>query len=184
MANKDALLEQYISEMDSLQREIDYQKSCLSPLRSRRDSIKSEIGSLKYQIADLRSARDQERDAARYCYQQRDHYSASSHKYNAQSLSDSIADKRSILDGYYDRLNEIKRECDLYYEQLNSARERKNRVRELYNSRLQEVRIERAAERAKWAEKNCKACGSVIRYRIDWSHIPNYCKSCKSSFGR
>lgn len=30
----------------------------------------------------------------------------------------------------------------------------------------------------RWCETRCKNCGTAIEYRRDWSHIPEYCKSC------
>lgn len=31
-----------------------------------------------------------------------------------------------------------------------------------------------------WQEKSCSGCGSTIRYRADWSNIPQYCSSCRN----
>lgn len=179
---QDYQLEQLKNEMDAAQRDIDIHKSCLDSVTQRRDSLKDQISSLKYEIANLKNERSREYDAAAESYRERSHEWAAIHKCNAQSLGDSIADKYSILDSYFEQLNVVKSERDSVFEAFKEAKERKYRALDEFKRRLEIVRAERDAERAKWHEKSCRKCGSIIRYHEDWNHIPNYCKACKINF--
>jgi hypothetical protein len=36
----------------------------------------------------------------------------------------------------------------------------------------------RVAAAEKWKTKSCNGCGGEIRYNVDWSKVPEYCKEC------
>jgi hypothetical protein len=36
----------------------------------------------------------------------------------------------------------------------------------------------------RWCETSCKHCGTAIEYRRDWSHVPEYCKSCSQMLSK
>lgn len=198
MPAKDYELDRLRSEIDAAQRKIDNAKSRLDLISSRRDSYNSEIQSCKYRIADLRNSIDREYEAVRICRQNKDRYYADDHKYKAQSFQNALSREREILNSYYEKKNGFKAEFDSALGALRDAKARKKRASDAFHARLNQVRAEREKEKAqrdqaraqrdrekaKWHETRCKKCGAPIRYHEDWAHIPNYCKSCKESFGK
>lgn len=60
--------------------------------------------------------------------------------------------------------------------------ERLKKARAAKNRRLDELKELKAAEDPHWLEKSCQGCGTTIRYRDNWSHVPNFCKECKAKF--
>ena len=65
---------------------------------------------------------------------------------------------------------------------LRNAKARKRQAREKFNAQLADLKAEREAEAQKWKTKKCECkcgCNKEIRYRIDWSNIPKFCKDCR-----
>lgn len=170
--SKNYEMERLHNEIDNAKRAISDAKSTLDYINLRRNPIKNEISSIKYRIDDYKRQMQNEYDAMHYCYQAHDKYSAENHKYNAQSWRASIQRERDTLNYQYDQLNSFKYEYDAALSKLRSANERKKQA---YNelNRLKEQ------DNLMWTEKPCRVCGSMIRYRKDWDHIPNVCKACK-----
>ncbi len=182
MAGKDFELDRLSGIMDSAQRDIDNLKPRLDALSSKREFLKGQICEYKYRIDDLKRDIDMEYSMMKSCYQARDRYSAENHKYNAQSYKEALQREYSYKNSIHEQLNCLKSEFDSVLSSFRSAKERKQNAREAFNRRLQEVRAIKEIEKAKWKEKPCKKCGQMIRYHIEWSHIPTYCKDCKSRY--
>lgn len=178
--NKDYELERLGNEIDCAQNEINIAKSKLDYIATRRDPIKSQLESSKYRIDELKRYVSSEYEAMRYCYQCHDKISAENHRYNAQSYKDSLQREYEIKNSYYTELNGFKTDYENALYQLRTAKEKKQQLLSSFKSRLEFLKSEHRAEQEKWREKPCKLCGSSIRYRIDWDHIPNVCKRCKS----
>lgn len=177
---KDIELERLRNEIDAAQRDIESAKSTLDYIASRRDPIKSQLDAVKYRIDDLKRTIQNEYDSMRYCYQCHDRIGAENHRYNAQSYKDALQREYSFKNGYFTELSCFKMDFQNALERLRSAKARKQQLISQFKSRLETVKAARTAEQSKWKEKACKLCGRTIRYRIDWEHIPNVCKECKS----
>ena len=178
MSGKDYELERLRSEMDSAQKDIDTAKARLDYVNARRNGIKSEIESVKYRICDIKRSIDEEYNMMKICFQNRDKYDAENHRYNAQSYKDSLQREYEIKKSYYHELDFMKDDYEAALSVLQSAKERKQRAREAFRTRLEVVRAQNESERSKWKEKPCKECGAPIRYHVEWSRIPDLCKPC------
>ena len=182
MPGKDTILQNLHSDIESAQRDIDSAKSRLDSISSRRDSIQREIESCKYRIEDLKHSRDREYEAARYCRQCHDKYSADNHRYNAESFKNALEREYSIKSSYIEQSKSLGGEFQSALSALRSAKERKQRAQEAFNQRLETLKRQQQSEREMWKEKRCSKCGATIRYRIDWAHPPSICKNCKDKF--
>ena len=180
MSGNDRELERLKSEMDTAQRAIDTAKSRMDSIGARREGIRREIESVNYRIADLKRHIDEEYRAVKVCYEARDKLHAENHKYNAQSYRDALQREYEIKKSLYEKLDMLKPEFESALASLRSAKGRKQRAIEAFKARLQILKQQNEMERAKWKEKPCRICGAVIRYHVDWAHIPSVCKACKS----
>lgn len=181
MAGKDYELERLRQEMDNAQREIDAAKSRLDYVSSRRDPIKSQIESINYIIADLKRSIDSEYESVRICKAARDRIGADNHRYNADSYKSSLSSQYEIKNGYRTQLDMLKSDFDSAISALREAKARKQQAREAFTRRLESLKAENEQEKAKWKETTCKKCGTTIRYHVEWTHIPELCKSCREA---
>ena len=53
-----------------------------------------------------------------------------------------------------------------------------------HKSRIEELKAQHIQESMHWHDKSCARCGCNIRYNDEWTHIPNYCKSCREILER
>ena len=179
MAGNDPELARLKSELDSIQREIDQAKRRLDEINNSRNFIKSQIDSQNYKIADLKRTIDEEYQAVGLCRRAGNRYDADNHRYRAESFRDSLSREYDIKNDLYNQLNYYKSDYETALFNLRSAKERKQRVMEAFQSRLQFLKSQNEMEKAKWKVKYCRICGKEIRYHVDWSHIPDLCKECK-----
>lgn len=179
MAGKDPELQRLSSEMDQAQRAIDSAKARLDPIRDKRSSIKSQMDSISYNIADLKRTIGNEYEAMRVCKAARDRIGADNHRYNAESYRSSLSSQYDIKNGLRSQLDYLRSDYDSAMSALNDAKARKQQLRESFNRRLEYLKAESEREKASWRETTCKRCGTTIRYRIDWSRIPDLCKPCR-----
>ena len=184
MMNKDTEVERLRAEMDSAQNDIASAKAALDSISASRNGYKSLIEQSKCRIDDIRRSMEREYQDMKYCYQCHDRYSAENHKYNAQSYRDSLNREREIKNGYIEQKRIWDERFHDALADLNSARERKQRAREAFNERLSRLRAERERQQAMWREKACKCCGRAVRYRVDWSKVPDLCPGCKEKAAR
>lgn len=175
---KDFELDRLHNEIESAKSAIESAKSRLDTVNSKRSGIKAQIDSCKYRIDDLKRSRDMEYDYMRTCRAARDRIGADNHRYNAESYTAAIQREYEVKNRYYEDLNYYKSDYESALNDLRNAKARKQQAIEAFQSRLQIVRVQNELRRSQWKETNCKKCGKVIKYHIDWKRIPNMCKEC------
>jgi len=178
MAGKDLELQRLGNELDNAQRAIDAAKVRLDQIAPRRANIKSQIEGVNYRIADTRRMVQSEYDSMKLCYQARNKYDAENHRYRAQSFKEGLQREYDLKNGLYSELNMIKVDFDSALAALRDAKDRKAQIREQFNARLAAVKANNEAERAKWKTTSCKCCGAQVRYHVEWTRIPDLCKTC------
>ena len=163
----------YRQQIADAQRELDQISSERERLHSRKTAISSQIDSCRYKIDDLKRSIEREYEGVRTCNQAHDRYYADVHRYNANSYREAKNREFSIMNGYIQESRNLKAELDRLRIRFNAALERKKEAQKC-------LRKYHENEQAQYREKRCRVCGGIIRYRVDWEHIPNVCKDCKA----
>ena len=146
MAGNDPERARLKSELDSNQREIDQAKRRLDEINNSRNFIKSQIDSQNYKIADLKRTIDEEYQAVGLCRRAGNRYDADNHRYRAESFLDSLSREYDIKNDLYNQLNYYKSDYETALFNLRSAKERKQRVMESFQSRLQFLKSQNEME--------------------------------------
>lgn len=179
---RDAELERLFSNISFLEREYE---SARSETDFYRNQVNSEWGILhdfQTQYRELKEEADEEFRLASYCWEMGDRASAKEHSENGKIINERKAYIASGLDSAHSRYDPMKEAFERAKEHQAEVLQRLKAARAEKNRRLDELKIQNEREAAHWHEKNCQKCGKTIRYRDDWSHIPNYCKDCKAMF--
>ena len=101
------------------------------------------------------------------------------YKHTWQYFSEKKAGVGLYLDGAHARFDSEKSEFDKAVAYQRGIKERLDQARNKHKLRIEELKAQNLQEQMHWKEKSCGRCGTTIRYNDTWSHIPNYCKSCK-----
>lgn len=182
MSQQDAELSRLFSQIAIWEEEFNRAKATTDGCRQQMNSEWESLHYLQTKYRQYKEMADEEFRSAKYCWEMNDKASAKVHSINGKNLNNEKMYLRPDLDRAHARFDSFKTAYenarahqDYVLEQLKEARSAKNK-------RLDELKAIKAAEDAHWHEKLCKRCGKTIRYRDDWSHIPNYCKECKAKF--
>ena len=180
--SKDPELERLFSRISAL--EAEYQSACSETdfYKNQMNQEWSSLHDLQVQYRELKEQADEEFRSASLCWEMGDRVSAKEHSENGKALNERKAYLSSGLDMAHSRYDPLKAAFDQAKERQTEVLERLKEARAAKNRRLDELKEEKAAEDAHWHEKSCQGCGTTIRYRDDWSHVPNYCKECKAKF--
>lgn len=183
---RDAQLDQYIREVESLEAEFQRARERTDCARSDMNRKWEEYKSLGDQYGELKELANREFEMSRTCFAAGDKYFAREHSINGKNLNErknylkpSMDNARAAHQSFKNAFQEAKAYQAQVLERLKAAREKKNQ-------RLQEVKARNAEEASHWHEKKCQSpgCGNIIRYRDNWDHIPNFCRECKEKFSR
>lgn len=146
-------------------------KAGLNESGSRIQKINEEIKSLRHTI-------DAEYDAMRQERSQGNRDAADAHRAAAQEF-------QMQLSGKYDEKKACFANLDIAREKFRQALDVQRQSRDTvqkawnaFNERLDFLKEQNRIEQAKWKEKPCRNCGKMIRYNIEWKHIPNLCHDC------
>ena len=182
MSQQDAELNRLFSQITLWEGEYNRAKAATDGCRQQMNSEWESLHYLQTKYRQYKEMADEEFRSAKYCWAMNDKANAKAHSINGQNLNNEKKYLRSELDRAhisFDSFKEAYKNAKIHQayvlEQLKAARAAKNK-------RLDELKAIKAAEDAHWHEKSCKRCGKTIRYRDNWSHIPNYCKDCKAMF--
>ena len=182
MRQQDPELERLFSRITVLEEEYRRAKGETDSCKLQMNSDWESLHYLQEKYRELKEMANEEFQAAKYCWSMNDRASAKEHSINGKDLNDRKAYLRPDLDRAHDRFTSSKAAFE-------KAKVRQEEVlgclkiaRAEKNGRLDVLKAAKVAEDAHWHEKTCKRCGKTIRYRDDWSHVPNYCKECKEKF--
>lgn len=182
MRTPDAELTRIKSRIDILEAEFQSAKVDTDFCRNAMNSEWESLHELQMQYRELKEQADEEFQQASYCWDMGDKASAKEHSENGKMLNERKAYLSSGLDVAHSRFDSLR-------DAFEQAKERQERIlahlreaRDKKNRRLDELREQNRQESAHWHEKPCAECGATISYRDDWTHIPSYCKDCKSKF--
>lgn len=179
---RDTELERLFSTISSLEQEYESARSETDFYRNQMNSEWGVLHDLQTQYRELKEAADEEFRLASYCWEMGDRASAKEHSENGKNINERKAYIASGLDSAHSRYDPMKEAFERAKEHQTEVLQRLKAARAAKNRRLDELKIENERDASHWHEKSCQNCGATIRYRDDWSHIPNYCKGCKTRF--
>lgn len=138
----------------------------------------SRIQKINDEITSLRQRIDMEYDAMRAQRAEGNRDAADAHRAAAQELQSELSGKYDEKKAYFTSLDAAR---EGFRQALNVQRESRDRVQQAwndFNARLDILKEKNRIEQAKWKEKPCRNCGKMIRYNVEWKHIPNLCHDC------
>lgn len=182
MSKRDPELERLITKIKTLEDQYQNAISETDTCRSKMNSEWSILHNLQEQYRQYKELADEEFRSASYCWQMGDRASAKEHSITGQNLNSRKSYIGLELDAAHSRYDPIKTAFERSKARQSELLEQLKEVRAAKNRRLDELKKQNAAEQAHWHEKSCQGCGTTIQYRDDWSHIPNFCKKCKTKF--
>ena len=182
MSRQDPELERLFSQISALEAEYNSARNETDFYRDKMNQEWSSLHDLQTQYRELKEQANEEFRSASYCWEMGDRASAKDHSENGKILNEKKAYIASFLDDARGRYDPMKKAYEQAKERQTEILNRLKEARAAKNRRLDELKEAKEREAAHWHEKNCQRCGVVIRYRDDWSHVPNYCKKCKAEF--
>lgn len=182
MRQQDAELSRLFTRISFLEDEYKSAKAATDICKEQMNSAWESLHNIQEKYRELKEMADEEFRTAEYCWEMNDRASAKVHSINGRDYNDQKIYIRSELDRLHVCFDSSKSAFDSAKAHQADVLSQLKEARSAKNKRLDELKAQKAAEDAHWHEKNCQKCGKTIRYRDDWSHIPNYCKECREKF--
>lgn len=182
MHRQDAELEGLFFQISNLEAEYSRAIAETDYCREQMNNEWNSLHELQERYRELKELADEEFREASYCWEMDDRAGAKEHSENGKDFNEQRDYIRLSLDMAHGRYDPMKAAFDRAKANQAEVLDRLKAARAAKNRRLDELKEENAREAMHWHEKDCKSCGAKIRYRDDWSHIPNYCKECKEKF--
>lgn len=182
MRQQDSELERLFSRIHSLEEEYNRARSETDFYREQMNAEWGALHDLQVKYRELKELADEEFRSASLCWEMGDRAGAKEHSDKGKSINEQKAYIGSGLDAAHGRYDPMKAAFERAKDRQNEVLAQLKELKAAKNRRLDELKEQQAREAAHWHEKTCKECGKTIRYRDDWSHIPNFCKDCKAKF--
>lgn len=182
MSRQDAELNWLYSQITLWENEYNRAKATTDGCKQQMQSEWESLHYLQERYRELKEMANEEFRSAKYCWETNDKANAKIHSINGKNLNNDKMYLRPDIDRAHARFDSAKSAFENAKAHQANILEHLKAARSAKNKRLDELKAIKAAENAHWYEKACKRCGKTIRYRDDWSHIPNYCKECKAKF--
>lgn len=178
MSGKDPELSKLGEQLTAARAAYTEAKKTTDGAKARLNESGSTIQEINEEIAQLRHKIDAEYDAMRTERSNGNRDAADAHRSTAQEM-------QAQLSGKYDEKKACFTNLDIARDEFRQALDVQRKSRDAvqkawndFNGRLDFLKEQNRIEQAKWKEKPCKNCGKMIRYNIEWKHIPNLCHDC------
>lgn len=179
MREQDATLQYWSERIDSLNSEYERAKSNTSHLHDQLDSAWKSLHDLQEQYREYKEQANCEFQEAQHCWSMHDRASAKEHSENGHILNEKKAEIGLYLEGAHAGFDSVKSQFDEAVAYQRDIKADLDQAINAYKLRTEELRAQDLQKQMHWKEKSCGRCGTTIRYNDTWSHIPDYCKSCK-----
>ena len=182
MRQNDSELERLFSQIALLEAEYNSARLETDFCRNQMNAEWDALHDLQVQYRELKELADEEFQSASYCWETGDRASAKEHSDRGREINARKQYLGSGLDMVHSRYDPLKAAFEQAKTRQSEVLDRLKEARAAKNRRLEELKEANIREAAHWHEKRCQRCGTPIRYRDDWSHVPNFCKECKATF--
>lgn len=179
MREHDVTLQYWSERIDSLSSEYERAKLSTSYLHEQLASAWQALHSLQEQYREYKEQADYEFQESQYCWSMHDGASAKEHSESGHILNARKAEIGSYLDGAHARFDSVKSQFDEAVDHQRGIKAELEQAKNAHKSRIEELKARNLQEQMHWKEKSCRRCGATISYNDTWTHVPNYCQSCK-----
>lgn len=178
MSGKDPELTKLGEQLTAARKAYTDAKKATDSAKAKLNETGGRIQKINEEITSLRHSIDAEYDAMRKERSEGNRDAAEVHKSTAQELQAQLSGKYDEKKACFTNLDTAR---DAFRQALDVQRQSRDTVQKdwnAFNERLDFLKEQNRIEQAKWKEKPCRNCGKMIRYNIEWKHIPNLCHDC------